>query len=227
MLTEPQTNYNATSRHFPTKPRRWLPVLVVLEGNHDISFLKRISTILHAADTSIPDLTKLEANSSILFVPIGGGGASDIAAWGKRLNVLGQPRFHLHDCETWPETGRRLTAVAQVDRYPNCIARLTTKRSLENYLHPQAILRAGGPQVSFLANDDVATEVARAKFALKAPEFPWNRLTGRTRQRLIARCKRWLNTDAVSQMTPEMLAESDPAGELIGWLRELDELVNW
>ena len=43
-------------------------------------------------------------------------------------------------------------------------------------------------------------------------------LSRRARQRLRNRAKAWLNTAAADCMTPERLAESDPAGEIPQWL---------
>ncbi|MEQ8208269.1 MAG: ATP-dependent endonuclease [Lacipirellulaceae bacterium] len=200
---------------------------MVLEGNHDIAFLTAISTILSRQDRSIPDLTAWEAAGHIVFVPIGGGGASDIASWGERLARLRQPRFHLHDRECGAEALRRLTVIARLDQQPNCTARITSRRSLENFLHPRAFQRAGGPQLVIHAQTNVAVALAKARLARSAPQLDWKTLSQRTQRRLIASAKRWLNREAVQQMTPELLAQSDSQSELIGWLRALRELVEF
>jgi hypothetical protein len=50
-------------------------------------------------------------------------------------------------------------------------------------------------------------------------------LSRRARRRLRDKAKKWLNRDAVERMTPERLAERDPAGEVISWLRMIAELA--
>ncbi|MCA9236855.1 MAG: hypothetical protein KDA44_15370, partial [Planctomycetales bacterium] len=139
----------------PPAGRSHWPVLIVVEGVHDVAFLKAIATVWRQVDPELPDLALYERRRQIAFVPIGGGGARDIAAWALRLDALPSPRFHLHDRETPPETGRRLAALATIDRQPNRCARITSKRSLENYLHPAAIVAAGGPALALGDHVDV------------------------------------------------------------------------
>ena len=211
----------------PSAPRAHRPVLVVVEGVHDVAFLKAIATVWRQVDPELPDLAHYERRRQIVFLPIGGGGARDIAAWATRLDALPWPRFHLHDRETQPETGRRLAALATIDRQPNRCARITSKRSLENYLHPAAIVAAGGPALALGDHVDVATSVAAARFRATAPQVRWRDLQRQAQRRLVGRTKRWLNTVVVGRMTPPWAAVRDPAGEVAGWLREIDELVHW
>jgi len=56
-----------TSGSSPAAPG--LPLLVVVEGVHDIHFLKAISTMLHRADAELPDLGQLETERLVLFLP--------------------------------------------------------------------------------------------------------------------------------------------------------------
>jgi hypothetical protein len=37
--------------------------------------------------------------------------------------------------------------------------------------------------------------------------------------------KRLLNTEAPRHMTAELLAQRDPAGEVVGWFREIGRLI--
>jgi hypothetical protein len=145
----------------------------------------------------------------MIFIPIGGGVSED---WWNRLAPLGCPEFHLLDSENEPETNRRRSLVARIARRPGCQARLTSKRALENFLHPAAIQAAGGPAVEFDDRDCVADRM------ISAVSRKWPNLSPRTRQRLRFRAKKWLNTRAVDCMTSAWLAERDPAGEVIEWL---------
>ncbi|MEK6233786.1 MAG: hypothetical protein N2C14_03655, partial [Planctomycetales bacterium] len=56
-------------------------------------------------------------------------------------------------------------------------------------------------------------------------EFAWEDLDRRTRKRLRNRAKRWLNAEAAGRMTPELLAERDPEGEVRGWLAVIAKLT--
>ena len=42
---------------------------------------------------------------------------------------------------------------------------------------------------------------------------------------LIYRAKRWLNRQAVMQMTTDLLAQCDPAGEVLQWLTLIAEMA--
>jgi hypothetical protein len=193
------------------------PAIVIVEGVHDIEFLKRIAETLRRDDSTLPDLRASEQAGLLLFIPIGGG---EIAAWDRRLRRLSDRRFQLYDRETGAEASRRLTAVAG-----NPEIRLTSKRSLENYLHPNAIHAAGGPMVAVDDNCDVAAAIAKAWLPMTRPGLSWEMLTPRARRRLAYRAKRWLNTTAADAMTVYMLRERDPAGEVRSWLLSIAALA--
>ncbi len=194
------------------------PVLIIVEGIHDVEFLRRLTANLHLADASIPDLAACEQAGLVVFVPFGGGG---VLAWSSRFAPLLCWEFHLYDREIAPETPVRQEAVDRINRRPNCHALLLRKRALENYLHTAAIVNAGGGLI--VANDDesMALAVARDWYHRQPQACPWDALTPRARRRIAARSKRWLNTVAVNAMTLGMLHQRDPAGELVAWLRKI------
>lgn len=201
-------------------------VLVVVEGQFDIQFLRRLSRILHADDPRLPDLIRLEQAGELIFVPIAGG---NILAWTGRLAPLGIPEFHIYDRELPPETATRERAVEQVNRRYGCQAVLTLKRNLENYLHPDAILEARGIPLRFGDFDDVPELAAQACYTQRAAGTalgPWDEIPARMRKRLRDRAKHWLNTWAVDRMTLEKLAERDTAGDVQGWLESIAHLAN-
>ena len=105
------------------------PLLCVVEGRHDVQFLRRLSATLAESDPTFPDLGKLESRGWLVFVPFGGG---DVRAWSERFAPLGCPEFHLYDRELPPETMARRAAVTSANQRANCRAFLTSKRSLEN-----------------------------------------------------------------------------------------------
>lgn len=202
----------------PLRPK----LCLVVEGRHDIEFLKRIGAVLHDDDPSLPDLAGLEQAGVILFLPAGGG---DFRPWSSRLAPLGLAELHLYDRELSPETERRRAWAALVNRRPRCRAFVTTRRSLENYLHPAAIYEARGVLLTYSADDDVAERAARGLFISSPTTASWDELSRRARRRLRDRAKTWLNTTAVERMTIGRLREHDTAGEVIGWWRAIRELL--
>jgi hypothetical protein len=189
--------------------------LVIVEGVNDIEFLQRLSLRLHGQDPGIADLARLHAQGRILWVPTGGGNFCD---WATRFAGLACPEFHLYDREVAPETEHRQRAVKLVNARPHCRGFLTAKRSLENYFHPRAIVQAGGGEIPVGDFECVGSVLARHWYELIPQCDPWPQLSRRARRRLVYRAKRWLNRQAVEQMTVELLSERDPAGEVLGWL---------
>src|SRR4051812_45568318 len=101
------------------------PLLILVEGANDVAFLRRLATNLSSEACGIPDLSKLEDQGAVLFVPIGG---SDFELWALRFKNLGCPELHLYDGELPPETERRARAIRLVNARVNCRGFLTTKR---------------------------------------------------------------------------------------------------
>jgi putative ATP-dependent endonuclease of OLD family len=207
----------------PTKLRRGGPrIFLVVEGANDIQFLRRISAILHIDDPRMPDLSAMERRGELIFVPFGGG---DVSLWTNRLAGLSLAELHLYDGEMPPETESRQRIADAVNRRPRCQAFLTKKRSLENYLSPDAIREAGAVDVSFSDHDHVAELVARQMHTRLDGQPPWHDLPSRRRKRRRDRVKKWLNTRAVERMNPKRLAERDPDGEVCEWLAAISRLA--
>jgi hypothetical protein len=200
--------------------RSSLRLILVVEGNHDAEFLRRISRILAKSDSSLPDLGQWQSEGIVAFVPNHGTSAPFPTGFSSE----GPAEFHLLARETEPTTTQRKILASALNTRSNCHALLTSKRAVENYLHPDAIGQAGGVDVGFGDFDDVAGIVARASFQSDESRS-WESLSRRARRRLRDKAKRWLNRKAVDCMTPARLAERDPDHEVIGWLRAIAELV--
>jgi len=209
----PSTELLPIPSRFP--PHFSRPLLFVVEGVLDIRFLTLLSQRLRSELSDIPDLAELTAQGRLVFIPAGGG---DLSAWVTRLAPLGCAEFHLFDSEQAPETALRQIVVAQINQRPGCLATLTRKRALENYLHPVAIAAATGLQIVVDDHTSVAETLVCSRTEIAAA---WPTLSRRTRQRLLNRAKRLLNTRAVQHMTADLLAERDPTGEVLGWFRKL------
>jgi hypothetical protein len=199
-----------------------LRIIVLVEGQHDVEFLRRISGILHAADPGLPDLTAMERRHELLFVPFGGG---DPRPWAFRLAGLQRPEFHLYDRDVPPATDSRRQAAEMVSYRPNCRAVITGKRSLENYLAADCIFEASGIRVDPSDHDDVAELVARQTYERQQKQPLWQELPARSRKRRRDRAKQWLNRQAVERMTAERLALQAPQGEVQSWLETIGRLA--
>ena len=155
-------------------------LIFAVEGENDARFLRRISAILHRDDSKIPDLGTLERTGVLIFVPVGGSNFRD---WANRMQRLGMREFHLLDRETPPLTAEREQVVGQINRRPGCLARLTQKRALENYLSSAAIREVRGVDVEITDSMDVADAVAKQVFERMALA-KWSEIPSRARRRL-------------------------------------------
>ncbi len=121
--------------------------------------------------TKVVDLSQLQAQGRILFVPTGGGNFDE---WAVRFRGLACREFHLYDRESAPETERRESAVELVNGRSDCRGFMTAKRSLENYLHPRAIAQAGGGDIVVRDDECVGTVLARHWYELIPQRELWS-----------------------------------------------------
>lgn len=201
---------------------RRLRLFVMVEGPNDISFLRRVSRILNAADSSIPSLVRLEAEGRIVFVPLGG---ANLKAWVHEhfFHTLGIPEYHLYDADNEPPAPPKYQEQCDAvnARGNNNSARSTKKRELENYLHADAIREApDGLTITVEDWNDVPTAVAKLRHAANAA-VTWDELEETKKRAKASQAKPWLNGACVDKMTLERLRARDPNGELVGWLKEI------
>jgi hypothetical protein len=96
----------------PGHPGHWQrAVLASVPGPNDIEFLRRISTILHRDDRSVPDLAETEQRHALVYVPSGGVDLSSAF----RFAGLGCPEFHLLDRDIPPATQTRQQVAMMVN----------------------------------------------------------------------------------------------------------------
>jgi hypothetical protein len=192
-----------------------------VEGRNYIEFLKRISGLLAPHRPDLPSLAELELSGKLIFIPAGG----DFVPWVHPQAGFNCAEVHIYDREIPPVTEQRQAGAATVNRRPHCRAFVTRQRALENYLHPDAIREDQGLELMFSDRDDVAALAAQASLARYSP-VAWESLSRRARQRLRNRAKAWLNTTVVDRMTPQRLAERDPAGEIPLWLATISRFAD-
>lgn len=200
-------------------------LFIGVEGRNDINFLRGISRVLHDADNSVPDLYDLEDKGQIIFFPMGG---ANLALWASRTKHLNIPEFYIQDSDlTVSGTSEHQDEVDRTNIKPNCTAMLTDKKEMENYLHTNAIKDARADvdiQVDKFA--DVPELAAKALHDASDSQNGWDELTDEKKGKKVSKTKKWLSTDAVEKMTPELLAKRDPKGEVRGWFTKMAELMN-
>ncbi len=205
-------------------PDHDVKLFIGVEGINDIFFLRTVSAMLRNAGEDVPDLTGLEENDEIIFIPCGG---SNLGLWASRLAGLNRPEFHLFDRDSEPpEESPHQGTVDAINERESCVAVLTAKREMENYLHADAIAAVREEVVLEITDfGDVPALTAEAVHEASEADKPWAELDERKQSKKQSRAKRWLNYDAVAAMTPALLTNRDPNGEVRGWLEEVRKLL--
>lgn len=197
-------------------PRQTVRLLVCVEGPTDVEMLVRLARLWRSQDQAIPDL---ESDPRIALIPLGG---QVLRGWVEKryLERIGVPEFHLYDRDVPP--GERPKYQDEVDkvnaRGNGHSARTTQKREIENYVHPNAVVRVFSRvlghtfSVAYGDFDDVVEVVGNAIAGGN----------GNPRKVVERRSlKDWLSRDVVSEMTLEELRQLDPGNEVKGWLEEI------
>ena len=220
-----ETTMGLIAKALGVLPDHDVKVFVGIEGKHDESFLKIISSTLSTSDDLIDDLSVLETDGKLIFVP---GGGSSVGLWVSRLHGLNRPEFHIFDRDNQPPADPHYKSEAdEINLLSDCEAVHTSKAELENYLHPDAIKLARAEVVLATIDDfdDVPLLVAQAVHTAADASNPWAEIDDDKRRKKMSRAKVWLNTEAVEQMTEAMLGQSDPNGDVVSWLRRITKLA--
>lgn len=205
-------------------PDHDVKLFIGVEDRNDINFLRVISEILHSSDNSIPDLYDLENKGQIIFFPMGG---DNLALWASRVKGLNVPEFYIEDSDlTEPGTSVHQQDVYETNKKSNCTAYLTKKREMENYLHRNAIKATrSNIDIVFGDYDSVPQIAAKELHDLSESGSAWEDLPEQKQEKKKSQAKKWLNRDAVGNMTPKLLEERDPDGEIISWLTKISDLM--
>lgn len=205
-------------------PDHDIKVFLGVEGKWDIQFLHRISRILAQTDPAIPNLQEAEENGSLVFVPLGG---SSMDLWTFRLANLDRPEFYLTDRDTPPPAKPKYhDHLENWNARSNCTAWHTSKRELENYIHPTCIQRIAPAFPSSISDfDDVPMRLAECLHAASGSPNPWSGLSKEDKGKKASHAKKRLNTECVEFMTPALLAVTDPANEISSWLMAIKHVL--
>lgn len=185
-----------------------------VEGPTDVSALKALSRALHADDPQLPDLS---LDNRFAFVVTGG---STLSYWVTEnyLQGFGRPEFHLYDRDV-PGYQDKVNEVNQ--RGDGSWGTLTEKHEIESYLHRDAIAQAFDVAVEPVDHPGADGKAVPRLFAEAYSAKAGHDGTMGDRKAKIKLAER-----AFPLMTPELIDERDPDGEVRGWLKRLVEMAN-
>lgn len=198
-----------------------MKVFIVVEGIHDITFIKSLCKMFRSHGTPVPDLEALELTGEVVFVP--SGGAGNLALWSSRLHALNRPEFHLYDRDAPSGApAKHQDKVDAVNQRAGCKGVSTSRNEMENFVHHAAI-NACAQALQLACNlagpfgpDDDVPALLTAELNLHAPAGArWGH----------NKVKAWLADVVVPAMDAHMLGQIDPAGEMRGWLSDIELML--
>lgn len=216
-------------------------VAVAVEGFTDIDALISFATVLCAAgEFNGFDQAKV-------FWTIGGG--STLKDWVERryLDSLGIPQVYIFDSDrtsaALPPSSDKLDRVAEINGRARCRAFLSQKRTIENYMHPDALHRLSGGKIVITHGIDhdhgdiaaafgAALTLARSAHGNNLSFVPndhrGNKLGVGTGE---SKCKKVITSYVMRHMTPEEVkargayvdATGQDRNEILEWLGAIHE----
>jgi putative ATP-dependent endonuclease of OLD family len=219
-----EETYRLVAESLGVLPDHDVSLFVGVEGGNDINFLMTMSEMLVDNGEDVPNLCELEEEGKIVFFPLGG---SNLALWTSRLAGLNRPELYVFDRDTEPPAKSKYhESVEEISARPECIVFETSKKEMENYLHPGAIKAVvSDVDISFGDFDDVPLLVAQAVHEASESEKLWDQVSEKKKDEKMRKAKAWLNTKTVEAMTPAMLDGRDPNGDIRGWLAEIGRIL--
>ena len=198
-----------------------------VEGKNDIQFLRIISSMLNNVNETVPDLSQEENLGRLVFVPLGG---SNIDLWVSRLEGFNRPEFYLMDRDyPPPQTPKYHQFAVQIESRTNCTQWTTTRKELENYIHPD-VIRDRYPDYEGVGDpfEDVPMLLAQAIHESSESQQPWSEVKADLQKlgKKLSAAKRRLNNEIVADMTPPLLYQIDSENEIETWLQEIGTAVN-
>ena len=198
-------------------PDRRVRVIMCLEGPNDVQFMRNIAVVLN--DETIADLI---SDPRIAVIPLGGSTLKD---WVNEhyLRSLEIPEVHIYDrdVESPPKNQEAVNSVNA--RGDGSVAFLTTKREIENYLHPDAVRDSCDLRIEIDDDSDIPELVAMARHAARGHETEWIDLSSNNRKRCTSFAKRLLNDQATRAMSVERLDSRGGKEEVLQWFSAISE----
>ena len=202
-------------------PDNSVKAFIVVEGIHDIAFLKSLASMYKSHGVNVPDLHSLELSGEVIFVPA--GGANNLAYWTSKLHNLNRPEFHLYDRDApAANVPKHQARVDEVNLRANCLALSTSRLEMENFVHHEAInssAQALGLPCNLAAAYGPDDDVPRLLAAELNQHAPTHARWGENK------VKAWLAAHVVPTMTAGMVTQVDAAGEMKGWMDRIGEMI--
>lgn len=193
-------------------PDSRVQVLVCVEGPTDVLALKALSSALHQADETLPNLT---CDERLAFVVLGGG---TLEHWVNQhyLRSLNKREVHIYDGDVpdYVEYARKVN-----ERSDGSWGVVTAKHEIESYLHMDAISLAFGFEIE-VTDHPVAGKATPRVFA-----EAFSAHVGYPTPLKESKAKKKLAQQAFPCMTAAMLDERDPCGEVRGWFRRMGDML--
>lgn len=199
--------------------------LVLVEGPNDVEFFERMSALLRPQNPNVVDFAN---DNRVILIPLGGG---NLKQWVAKhyLRNLKLPEVHIYDRDDSNPPKYQGECDAVNARTDGSWAVITTKRELENYLHPDAISEGlAGIAVTITDTNDVPLSAAERVHRASSSQKPWADvvLDRKDLRDRINSVKRRLNREAATMMNPARLNQRDPQGEIVGWLTRIHTMLN-
>ncbi len=193
--------YTDLAQRLGMLPDNLIRALVCVEGANDVRFLRHISRKLNTSDPEIPDLSR---NPYFAIIPMHGGNLRDVVNL-HLFKGFNKPEFHIYDRDDNNTYEEQAEEVNKRDDGSRAVQ--TSKRTMENYIHPAAITRITGQSIEVRDDNDVVTALC-GKVGKKKAEV-----------------KAILSDEVAPAMTVEEIDERDEQGELRDWLKQMATLV--
>lgn len=176
-----------------------LRVIVFVEGINDVPAIKSLSKIMSEQQD---DIVNLEESSNVIVLPVGGSTLKDWIDKRYFLN-LDLPEVHIYDRDeqTPPKYQEHCDKVNA--RGDGSVAYLTSKRELENYIHP---------------------DVINAYFEIEINPTSMCNVPKMIKEKTIygeSNIKKKLNKEVIQQMTYEQILEVDTDKDIEKWLKTI------
>ncbi|RDV37363.1 hypothetical protein DV096_15435 [Bradymonadaceae bacterium TMQ3] len=202
-------------------PDQGVKVIVCLEGPRDIECLTHFAHILRDEDPSLPDL---ESDSAIILLHLGG---STLKNWVNHdyLYKLGIPEVHIYDRDDKEKPKYQDTADKVNQRGNGSKAFITSKREMENFLHPEPIKDVFEIEIDVTDECDVPQLIAQKVHENAGSGKPWKDVPDKKRKDKESAVKKRLNRDVAEKMTIMHFKERNAKDEVLSWLRAIGECV--
>lgn len=196
-------------------------VIVFVEGIHDVSFIKAISSIVSRSNK---DIINLNEDERVVIIPSGG---STLKGWVEQryLERLHLPEVHIYDSDNQNPPKYQKECDIVNSRNNGSVAFSTKKREMENYISPEAIKEVLNIDLSIFEETNVPKMVAKLTHERNSSK-PWEELSEDKIKKKESNAKRKLNNEVVQAMTYEQLCLLDTEKEVEGWLSAITELCN-